>query len=505
MTLGIRGKLFGGLLLVALLGLGISIVGMINLGRVNDADTFMYENEAVPTGQTGEMSQLVQRIRANVTEVMLVSDQTASQLAERVKGFFARIHDLEKQYTGTFIDDTDRQNFASYTAAREAYETASTQLVQMRQTAKLDDAKAVLLGSWRKTYDAVNDAVDKVLQYNIDSAKKTSDSNTALAQFSFLTMISASAIALLLSLIIAWVISRSVMRVFGTVETSSDNVSTGIQQISASSQQLAQGASEQAANLEEISASVEELASTIQQNADNASQTEKIASKSALDAKGGGEAVKQTVEAMKDISERVVVIQEIARQTNLLSLNAAIEAARAGEHGRGFAVVANEVQKLAERSQVAAREIEDLTKNSLQIADKAGVMLDQLVPDIQKTADLVTEIHAASTEQSSGVGQINAAVQQLNSVVQGNASNAEELASTSEELAAQGQIMRESVLFLKTGRKTSVTPARTVVRGPATPSPTAEHRLIHLPHPAGTGGAAITLAADDEDSDFHRK
>jgi methyl-accepting chemotaxis protein len=288
------------------------------------------------------------------------------------------------------------------------------------------------------------------------------------------------------------------MKVFRSVENSSDNVSTGIQQISASSIQLAQGASEQAANLEEISASVEELASTIQQNADNASQTEKIASKSALDAQGGGVAVKQTVEAMKDISGRVVIIQEIARQTNLLSLNAAIEAARAGEHGRGFAVVANEVQKLAERSSVAAREIEDLTKNSLAVADKAGAMLDQLVPDIQKTADLVTEIHAASTEQSSGVAQINSAVQQLNSVVQGNASNAEELASTSEELSAQGQVMRESVVFLKTGRKTGV-PQKSVAERPA------RHDQPALAPPQSPRGASIALAADDEDGDFQRK
>ncbi len=498
MALGIRGKLFAGLLLVALLGTGIGAVGVVNLMRVAAADHFMYTDMTVPIGEVGTVAEEIQRIRANAIMIFIETDRV-SFYNDRIHEFFNIIHDVEKDYAETFISDLDKKTFGDFEKVRQAYEEATLKLLELAKTSSSAETKAFLLGDWRKTYDAAVTGVAAVIKVNVDAGKQTADDNTALAQVSMVIMLSAIAIALVLSLLIAWLISRSVMKVFGTVETSSDNVAAGIQQISGSSQQLAQGASEQAANLEEISASVEELASTIQQNADNASQTEKIASKSAVDAKGGGEAVKQTVEAMKDISERVVVIQEIARQTNLLSLNAAIEAARAGEHGRGFAVVANEVQKLAERSQVAAREIEDLTKNSLQIADKAGAMLDQLVPDIQKTADLVTEIHAASTEQSSGVAQINSAVQQLNSVVQGNASNAEELASTSEELSAQGQIMRESVVFLKTGRRAQMPP-----RAAAHSSAASGHHLVPLPHPPRSGGAAIRLAADDEDSDFHR-
>jgi methyl-accepting chemotaxis protein len=294
----------------------------------------------------------------------------------------------------------------------------------------------------------------------------------------------------LVSILLVWVISRSVIRVFNTIEENVGSVTIGIGQISSSSQGLAQGSTEQASNLEEVSSSVEELSATIRQNADNASQTEKIASKSAVDAKEGGEAVRKTVQAMKDISSKVVIIQEIARQTNLLSLNASIEAARAGEHGRGFAVVANEVQKLAERSQGAAREIENLSKTSVAVAEQAGAMLERMVPDIQKTADLVTEIHAASTEQASGVGQIESAVQQLNSVVQQNASSAEELASTAEELASQASLMREAVILLKTGRRAGLLPA------PTTSKP--------ILAPAGRG-ARISLGASDlEDSDFQR-
>ncbi len=476
MSLGIRGKLFGGLLLIAFFGLLIGLVGMVNLSRVNDADTLLYQKITVPIGQVGDILQLVQRIRANLATSMFQNNEDAAAAMGRLKGYFDTIHTREDQYKTSFINDNDVRTFQEYLPMRQAFEAATIRVVELRLAGKVPEAEAEMLGPWRTTYDPLVAKTDEIVKLNVDQGKSTSEGNTVLAQFSVTAMISAIGVAMLLSILLALLISRSVLRVFATVENSSDNVATGIQQISASSIQLAQGASEQAANLEEISASVEELASTIQQNAHNASQTEKIASKSAVDAKGGGEAVRKTVQAMKDISERVVVIQEIARQTNLLSLNAAIEAARAGEHGRGFAVVANEVQKLADRSQSAAREIETLSRDSLVIAGEAGTMLEQLVPDIQKTADLVTEIHAASAEQSSGVAQINSAVQQLNSVVQGNASNAEELASTSEEIASQGQSMRESVLFLKTGKRSEQPLLALRAQAPA-PKPPSELQL----------------------------
>lgn len=229
----------------------------------------------------------------------------------------------------------------------------------------------------------------------------------------------------------------------------SEDVSTGSTQLSMTSQNISQGSSEQAASVEEISASIEEITASINQNADNANQTEKIANKSSIDAKEGGEAVQKTVDAMKMIAEKISIIQEIARQTNLLSLNASIEAARAGEHGKGFAVVASAVQKLAERSQDAAEEISKLSKSSVEIAEKAGEMLSKLVPDIQKTADLVSEINAASAEQNKGIRQINTAVQQFNQVVQSNASASEELASTSEELSTKAEELMNKLSFFK--------------------------------------------------------
>ncbi len=233
------------------------------------------------------------------------------------------------------------------------------------------------------------------------------------------------------------------------VQSAGANVSDGSQQISSSAQEMSQGASEQAASAEEAAASVEEMAANIRQNADNAAETEKIARKSAEDARESGQAVSDTVSAMREIAEKISIVEEIARQTDLLALNAAIEAARAGDMGRGFAVVAAEVRKLAERSQTAAGEIGKLSGSSVAVAERAGEMLTHLVPDIQKTAELVQEISAASAEQNRGADQITLAIGQLDQVIQQNASAAEEMASTSEELASQAEQLRLAIDFFK--------------------------------------------------------
>jgi len=238
-------------------------------------------------------------------------------------------------------------------------------------------------------------------------------------------------------------------QIVGEVKAAGENVASGSQELSASSEQMSQGATEQASSAEEASSSMEEMVANIRQNADNAQQTEKIALKSADNARESGVAVSQTVAAMKDIAGKINIIEEIARQTNLLALNAAIEAARAGEHGKGFAVVASEVRKLAERSQTAAAEISDLSTTSVEVAERAGSMLEKLVPDIQKTAELVQEISAASNEQNMGADQINRAIMQLDQVIQQNASASEEMASTSEELASQAEHLQGVIGFFK--------------------------------------------------------
>jgi methyl-accepting chemotaxis protein len=235
------------------------------------------------------------------------------------------------------------------------------------------------------------------------------------------------------------------------IRDSSDALASASEEISASSQSLSQSATEQAASVEETSASVEEISSTVAQNAENAKVTDDIASKAAKNAKEGGESVSHTVDAMRQIADKIGIIDDIAYQTNLLALNAAIEAARAGEHGKGFAVVAAEVRKLAERSQVAAQEIGAVAGSSVKLAEQAGKVLDELVPSIRKTADLVQEISSASREQTSGLNQINTSISQLSQTTQSTASASEELSSTSEEMSAQAIRLQQAIGYFKTG------------------------------------------------------
>ena len=307
--------------------------------------------------------------------------------------------------------------------------------------------------------------------------------------------------------------------VVGDALSASDNVSSGSQELSSSSETLSQGATEQASAAEEASAAMEEMASNIKQNADNAAQTEKIARQSSKDAEASGEAVVRAVGAMRTIAEKISIVQEIARQTDLLALNAAVEAARAGEHGKGFAVVASEVRKLAERSQAAAAEISGLSGETVSVATEAGEMLNRLVPDIRKTAELIAEISAACREQDIGAAQINEAIQQLDTVTQQNSSASEEMSATSEELAAQAEELQASIAFFKVDRavgnhegnnaqKLRATAAKMASPGAKRPAPQPVKRPVQM-NAASTSnrGKGFSLdmsmgGPDADDADF---
>jgi methyl-accepting chemotaxis protein len=238
-------------------------------------------------------------------------------------------------------------------------------------------------------------------------------------------------------------------RVARDVSAASNSVATGAEQLTATAGQLAQGASQQGAATEQTTAAMEQMGASVQHNADNAQQTDRLAARASSDAETSGQAVGQTLTAMKDIAEKISIIEEIARKTDLLALNAAVEAARAGEHGKGFAVVASEVRKLAERSATAAGEIGQLSKGGVALADNAGALLTQLVPDIRKTAELVQEVSAASREQSTGIEQTNKALQDLDRVTQQNAAAAEQMAATASELSNQAHKLQTAVGFFQ--------------------------------------------------------
>ena len=296
-------------------------------------------------------------------------------------------------------------------------------------------------------------------------------------------------------------------KIAGNLQDAAEYVAGGSEQISSGSQQMSQGATEASASVEEISSSMEQMTSTVSQNADNARETAAIAEKASRDAQEGGASVMDTVKAMKAIAEKIGIIEDIARQTNMLSLNAAIEAARAGDAGKGFAVVAAEVRKLAERSQTAAKEIIGLSSTSVDVAEKAGKLIEDIVPGIQKTAELVQEINASSAEQADGIKQVTKAIEQLDQVVQQNASATEEMSSTSEELAAQAEQLREAAAFfrIETLRdRNGGAPRKNRERTPGNArTPKASRGVSGKRSGVSPGGIQLDMG-DAEDSEFER-
>ncbi|EYD76550.1 methyl-accepting chemotaxis sensory transducer [Rubellimicrobium mesophilum DSM 19309] len=288
-------------------------------------------------------------------------------------------------------------------------------------------------------------------------------------------------------------------QVVGEAGGNARHVAGSAVQMASTATQLSQGATEQASSTEEASSSMEQMTANIKQTAQNASETEAMAAKSAADARSSGQAVAKAVTAMKTIAERVLVVQEIARQTDLLALNAAVEAARAGEHGRGFAVVASEVRKLAERSQNAAGEIGSLSASTVRAAEGAGRMLDDLVPDIERTALLVSQISTASQELATGATQVNLAIQELDKVTQENTSAAEEMSSAAEQLAGQAEALRTSMGFFQTGQDIAG-PAALPEARPRQPQPALPRNVRSGRRGAG-GGFDLDMGPGEDELD----
>jgi methyl-accepting chemotaxis protein len=512
MKIGKRMALGFGLVLVIMCVLiweGLSGMGDIE-GKLERIVTI----NNVRIDKTADMLQSVQEVSINMRNALLDSDlskrpeyqKRVGEQREKYNEAFKKLEEL------TSKDDTKgHELIGKIKEVQEKARPLNIKVVELAMANKDSDAIALLNKEARPAVRIWIDEVDKMMDYQIERNKKRFEEAKSEYISSRNTMLGLGSAAILIGLFTAFYLTRGIVKpineavavaealskgdltitveskstdetglmmaaiasmvdklkhVVSDVMSASDNVASGSQELSATAQQMSQGATEQAASAEEISSSMEEMASSIRQNTDNAMQTEKISIKSSVDAKEGGKAVVETVAAMKEIATKISIIEEIARQTNLLALNAAIEAARAGEHGKGFAVVASEVRKLAERSQSAAGEISSLSTRSVAIAEQAGEMLTKMVPDIQKTSELVQEITASSKEQDTGAEQINKAIQQLDQVIQQNASASEEMASTSEELSSQAEQLQDSISFFNIGNQAR-RPSGAAARKPA--------------------------------------
>jgi methyl-accepting chemotaxis protein len=481
----------------------------------------LYEKITIPIGQLQDVSTFFQRIRVNTRDLIL-ADNKADEMkyVSNIKELRSGIDKAAGEFEKTILTDEGRKLYEEFKKTRTTYGAILDRIIVLIEQNQEKEAIAFLKNPAAGQAAADEQkAIDALVDAKLKQAKLTADSNDALAKTAIRLMIGLAVGGIIIAIVFGVFISNSISTplragvlfaqavasgdltqkidlkqkdevgqlatalnemvaklssIVSDVMAASDNVASGSQELSSTAQQMSQGATEQAASAEEISSSMEEMASSIRQNTDNAMQTEKISIKSSVDAKDGGKAVVETVAAMKEIATKISIIEEIARQTNLLALNAAIEAARAGEHGKGFAVVASEVRKLAERSQSAAGEISSLSTRSVAIAEQAGDMLTKMVPDIQKTAELVQEITASSKEQDTGAEQINKAIQQLDQVIQQNASASEEMASTSEELSSQAEQLQSSISFFDIG-----TAGRRTVSPPAARKPLHKTQIAH--------------------------
>lgn len=508
---------------------GVTAIGIVSLIAIG---LLSYINTTKLTATAGWVTHTHQVLEARENILSLLKDAETGQRGYLITGeqrYLEPYNNAKSSLTQSIAklreltsdNPTQQQRIAALDPLVSSKLEELKQTIDLRAQTGFEAARKVVLTDQGKQ---VMDAI-RVKLGEIESAERSllADRDADARESANTTKISillGNLLALMISGPCAFILVRGVTKAVVEVVGAAAKVASGSEEMSATAQQLSQGASEQASSAEETTSSMEEMTASVQQNADNAKQTDKIASKASEDARSGGEAVRSTVRAMKEVAEKISIIEEIARKTDLLALNAAVEAARAGEHGKGFAVVASEVRKLAERSQTAAAEISRLTGGGVQTADNAGQLLAKLVPDIQKTAELVREIAAANSEQGTGAAQVNRAIQQLDQVIQQNAAAAEEMASTSEDLSIQAGVLQSAIAYFNgdDGQQTKALPARKPAvhsrfrrKGviPAKPAETyaASTSLAHMTAAIKSNGPSIQLddnnaGADSRDKEF---
>ncbi|MCE8420116.1 methyl-accepting chemotaxis protein [Rhodovulum sulfidophilum] len=563
MKLSLRAKLslaFGTmLLLIGLLG----GVALLQMNRINAESTIIAENWLPSVDEVRQLDTIMARYRVGeYAHVLAASESEFERIEAYIDGVRDQLDASRAAYEALIVAPEERRLYAEFSDRLASYLENSGRILRYSRSNQKDLAGRQMSDSLG-LFDTVTADLTQLVAFNSTGAKSASAEGDIAYAASQKVVFGVIALALLIGIGTAAFLIRNITRALGgepdyaravireiaggnlevevatragdrdsllaaardmvaklkevisEVAVSARNVGSGSQEMSAAAEELGQGATEQASSTEEVSSSMEEMAANIKQNADNAAQTETIARQSAGDAKSSGEAVGKAVKAMETIAEKILIVQEIARQTDLLALNAAVEAARAGEHGRGFAVVASEVRKLAERSQAAAQEISGLSGDTVKAAQQAGEMLTRLVPDIQRTAELVAEISNASQEQNAGAAQINVAIQQLDKVTQQNTSASEQMASTAEELESQSGQLQQVIGYFRLALddlagRTGQHHAGALRGGRTDSSPVEEaiRKTVRHSAPArgaATGGFTLDMGGDDEiDGQFLR-
>ncbi len=523
-NLKIANKLLASFLLLLGFTAFVGVFAINKLAEVNQVSTDIEVSwlPAMRAAQEMRYYGAVYRMRES-RHILALSEEEMTALEQDALNVVGEIEARRAKVEELLANDEERRLLRTFETEWAQYQNISKTLLDFSRKSLTNEAKALFNGDSLTAYRNAESALSAIVELNNQGAISASKHGDLLYGNARLSIIINLLGALLIGLFLAWFITRSITRplnravsvadslaagdlgivvlvdrkdetgrllgamkhmterlrsIMGDVRSAADSLSSASEEVSATSQSLSQAASEQAASLEETGASVEQMSASINQNTESAKITDGIAGKASNDAVEGGRAVQEMVVAMKQIADKIGIIDDIAYQTNLLALNAAIEAARAGDQGKGFAVVAAEVRKLAERSQVAAQEIGGVAANSVHLAVHAGKLLDAIVPNIQKTSDLVQEITAASQEQSTGAAQINIAMGQMNQITQQNASASEELAATSEEMNAQAAQLLELISYFRLDAKAASKYTPRMPQQAPSQAPQRQHRVI---------------------------